>query len=113
MLGKALKIVFWGEDSFSDIVLNSLLEAGYHVCAVITPFYDNLIYKRLEMTCKQNKVFFFRCKDVNGTEVCEYVKSLVPDLCVVAHFEKLIKPELLTIPSLGFINLHPFLLPYY
>ena len=38
MLGKALKIVFWGEDSFSDIVLNSLLEAGYHVCAVITPF---------------------------------------------------------------------------
>lgn len=52
MLGKALKIVFWGEDSFSDIVLNSLLEAGYHVCAVITPFYDNLIYKRLEMTCK-------------------------------------------------------------
>ena len=113
MLGKALKIVFWGEDSFSDIVLNSLLEAGYHVCAVITPFYDNLIYKRLEMTCKQNKVFFFRCKDVNGTEVCEYVKSLVPDLCVVAHFEKLIKPELLTIPSLGFINLHPSLLPDY
>ena len=47
MLGKALKIVFWGEDSFSDIVLNSLLEAGYHVCAVITPFYDNLIYKRI------------------------------------------------------------------
>lgn len=66
MLGKALKIVFWGEDSFSDIVLNSLLEAGYHVCAVITPFYDNLIYKRLEMTCKQNKVFFLDVRMLMG-----------------------------------------------
>ena len=46
MLGKALKIVFWGEDSFSDIVLNSLLEAGYHVCAVICLIYQSTTVRR-------------------------------------------------------------------
>lgn len=113
MSNKTLKIIFWGEDSFSDIVLNSLLGAGYHVCAVITPFYDNLIYKRLEKTCQNNNVTFLRCQDVNGVEIYKYIKSLAPDLCVVAHFEKLIKPELLSVPTLGFINIHPSLLPYY
>lgn len=35
------------------------------------------------------------------------------DLCVVAHFQRIIKKELLSIPRLGFINLHPSKLPYY
>ena len=48
---KPLRIVFWGEDTFSNIILNSLIEAGHIVSLVVTPYYENVIYKKLGFTC--------------------------------------------------------------
>ena len=40
--------------------------------------------------------------------------GLSPDLIVTAHFGKVIeKKEIIDIPRLGWLNLHPSLLPYY
>ena len=108
-----LNIVFWGEDSFSSVVLNSLILDGHYIKLVISPWYNNLIYKRLEHTCHKFHIPFERYRKINSEEVFQRVKSVSPDLCVVAHFEKLIKSPILTIPRLGFINLHPSLLPFY
>ena len=112
MKGK-IKIVFWGEDSFSNVVLSSLINAGHEILAVITPYYENLKYKRLELSCLKNKIPFNRFKKIDSDEVYEFVVRLKPDLCVITHFEKLIPAKLLSIPRLGFINLHPSLLPLY
>lgn len=106
-------IIFWGEDSYSNIVLQSIIEAGYNILLVITPRYNNAIYKRLEITCKKYRIPFERYVNINSDEVYYRVKNLSPDLCVIAHFQKLISEEILLIPSLGFINLHPSLLPNY
>ena len=113
MHSKFLNIVFWGEDSFSDVVLKSLVREGCRVRLVISPLYDNSIYKRLENTCRKFDITFRRYPNVNSDEVVEQVKTVSPDLCVIAHFEKILKPPLLEIPRLGFINLHPSLLPDY
>lgn len=113
MDNELLNIVFWGEDSFSNVVLNSLIQAGHHVKLVISPWYDNLIYKRLEFTCHKLDIPFERYPKINSEEVFQRVKSFTPDLCVIAHFEKVIKSPILEIPKLGFINLHPSLLPQY
>ena len=80
---------------------------------VLSPWYDNLVYKKLEFTSLKNNIPFKRYKEINSEEVFQYVKSCTPDLCVIAHFEKLIKIPILEIPKLGFINLHPSLLPFY
>lgn len=109
----SLNIVFWGEDSFSNVVLNSLIQAGHHVKLVISPWYNNLIYKKLEFTCRKFDIPFERYPKINSEEVFLRVKSVTPDLCVIAHFEKVIKSPILEIPKLGFINLHPSLLPQY
>ena len=106
-------IVFWGEDAFSNVVLTSLIQAGYNVKMVVTPLYDNLIYKRLEMTCTRNGIEFIREKPINSDKVYEKVKACEPDLCVICHFERLIKEPILSLPKYGFINVHPSLLPYY
>ena len=39
--------------------------------------------------------------------------ELTPDVAVVAAYGKIISPEALTIPHLGFVNIHPSLLPKY
>ena len=69
-----LDIVFLGEDAFSDVVLRSLIVAGHHVKLVITPWYDNLVYKKLEHTCTQNNISFSRNKKINSEETIQQIK---------------------------------------
>lgn len=114
MMEKEIKnIVFWGEDAFSNIVLNSLISAGYNIQLVITPLYDNVIYKRLEGTCIRYGIEFMRAKPINGKDVYEKLKGLAPDLCIICHFERLIKEPIISVSKYGFINVHPSLLPNY
>lgn len=110
---KSLDIVFWGEDAFSNVILKSLIDAGHNVRLVVTPYYDNFVYKRLEATCRRYEIPLLRTRKVNSDETREAVVLAKPDLCVIAHFERLIKKQLLEIPPMGFINLHPSLLPNY
>lgn len=110
---KRLNIVFLGEDAFSNIVLKSLIDAGHNISLVITPYYENLIYKKLEHTCLINKINFERCRKINSEETYQLVRYANPDMCVISHFEYIIKNRLLHIPPMGFVNLHPSLLPNY
>lgn len=113
MKNNTLNIVFWGEDAFSCIILRSLVEAGHNVKIVVTPLYDNLKYKKLEFACKSLEIPLLREKKINSEEVYEAVKRVEPDLCVISHFERLIKEPILSVPKRGFVNLHPSLLPNY
>lgn len=108
-----MRIIFFGEDSFSNVVLQSLIDEGHSILLVATPFYENHIFKKLEITSKKYHIPFCRSKNINGSDFIELVKLKSPDLIVSAHFEKLIKKELMNIPTKGCINLHPSLLPYY
>jgi methionyl-tRNA formyltransferase len=109
---KRLKVAFFGEDSFSAIVLESLIP-HHDVCLVVTPYYENLVYKRLEAICKKYDISFLRARRINDEETYKFVKVHQPDLCVITHFERLIKHPLLDVPRMGFINLHPAMLPDY
>jgi len=108
-----LTIVFFGEDSFSNIVLTSLIEAGYNIPLVLSPLYDNNIHKRLESTARNNNIEYMREKEINSEAVSRKIKNIKPDLLVTAHFQKLLKNELINLPSIGCLNLHPSLLPLY
>jgi len=46
-------------------------------------------------------------------ELIEEVKNLNPDLIISCYYRKIFPRELLEVPSLGIINIHPSLLPYY
>jgi len=106
-------LVFLGEDAFSNVILESLISAGHQVKLVITPWYDNLVYRKLEHTCSQNNILFSRNKEINSEGTIQQIKDAHPDLGVISHFECLVKQPIIEIPRLGFINLHPSLLPDY
>lgn len=108
-----MRIVFFGEDSFSNVVLESLIRKGLEIILVVSPLYQNLIHKRLENTCKQNSIEYMRVLNFDDDVfICKLRRSCV-DLIVIAHFEKLLKKSIIDIPKYGSINLHPSLLPKY
>lgn len=112
-MDKSLNVVFFGIDAFSDIVLNSLIESSHKVLKVITHPYDDKAFNMLKSTCEKSGIPIIQADKINSKEVVDCVSECKPDICIIAHFERIIKPELLRIPRLGFINLHPSLLPYY
>ncbi|MFY0611418.1 MAG: hypothetical protein JXQ99_07835 [Hyphomicrobiaceae bacterium] len=50
---------------------------------------------------------------VNSPDVLQYMRTLQPDLFVVCALSEIIKPDLLQVPRLTAINVHPSLLPKY
>jgi len=63
--------------------------------------------------CRRKKVPYNYIWKNNEGEVADWLKSLAPDLIVVYSMSQLLKPEILNIPRLGVINLHPSFLPSY
>ena len=108
-----MRIVFFGEDSFSAVVLESLILANHKVVAVICPFYENNTHSRLKLVSEKNIIHFKRFKDINSEEVQNLLEKLNPDLIAVCHFQKILNKNIIDIPKLGCINLHPSLLPNY
>lgn len=82
------------------------------------------ILKKIYSTVKRQDVFlpdFCRGKNIpynfiwkkNSKEITGWIESLNPDLIVVFSMSQLLKDDILKIPRLGVINLHPSFLPNY
>jgi folate-dependent phosphoribosylglycinamide formyltransferase PurN len=50
-------------------------------------------------------------EDVNSPETMEVLRSWQPELVISIYLNQLIKPDLIHLPSLGCLNIHPALLP--
>lgn len=108
-----MRIVFFGEDAFSVIVLESIIKSGHEVIAAYCPIYNNSIYLRLQSFCERNFIHFERLSDFADNNLIAKLKLLSIDVIVVCHFQKILKKELIELPKYGSINLHPSLLPLY
>lgn len=82
------------------------------------------IFKKIYSAVKRQDVFlpdFCRKRNIpykfiwkkNSKESADWIESLNPDLIVVFSMSQLLKDEILKIPRLGVINLHPSFLPSY
>ena len=108
-----MNLVVFGEDTFSSIVLESLVAKGHSVLGVFCPYYENKIHARLEATCNKFNILFKRINKINSDSFFLELCELKIDLIVICHFQKLISSKIINLPLLGCINLHPSLLPYY
>ncbi len=79
-----IRFAFFGSSKFSEYVLDELKKAGYEPV-------------------------------INATSAKEPLPELSGDIdiCIVASFGKILPKDYLEIPRLGFINVHPSLLPKY
>lgn len=49
--------------------------------------------------------------DINAEPFIRCLREYAPDLVVMASFDQIVRPDLLAIPRLGWLNIHPSLLP--
>jgi methionyl-tRNA formyltransferase len=108
-----MNMIFLGEDSFSAHVLSTILELKYPVKLVVTIAYENNIHKRLELIAKKNSIPYLRVSKINSATSLNLIREVKPHLIFSAHFQQLLQAELLQIPKIGSVNLHPSLLPKY
>ena len=108
-----MNLIVFGEDSFTSIVVESLVKKGHNILGVFCPLYENKIHARLETTCNNYHISFKRVSEINSDSFYEQIREIQIDLIIICHFKKLISAKIINLPKLGCINLHPSLLPYY
>lgn len=67
----------------------------------------------LESVSKQHNLPYFLLHKANGKEFANWLKEIRVDLVVIYSMSQLLPQEILDIPSIGVLNLHPSLLPAY
>jgi methionyl-tRNA formyltransferase len=128
------RVLFFGmQGGFSYAPLRTLLEAGIQVCAVVIPAEQGLevalpaIQKQgqsalsrstlpvlnssiLDLARARN-IPVWKVRQLSNPETIKTLTTYQPDMICVACFSKLIPRDVLDIPRLGCLNVHPSLLP--
>ncbi len=116
-----MKIIFFGTSRFAAIILDQLIQHKSEIIAVVTKP-DSAAGRYLEILPSPVKklvnslnlsIPLFQPVRASTAPFIESVSQLLPDLFLVASYGEIISRELLELPSLGAINVHPSLLPRY
>lgn len=113
-----MKIVFFGTGSFSTAILNSLIEAGKNVVAVVSqPDKVNarngkIVPSAIKVFCEQHNIPIYQFEKLNRDGE-QPLKALEPDMFITASYGQIIRQNILDIPVLGTFNVHASLLPKY
>ena len=116
----ALRIVFCGTPEFAVASLRHLLkERDIEVIGVVTQP-DRPRGRRREIQSSPVKsaavaagISVYQPEKIKSDEACEYFARLAPDAVAIIAYGQIISPRLISIPRLGWINLHASLLPKY
>jgi methionyl-tRNA formyltransferase len=112
-----LKIIFMGTPDFAVAALDALCRDGREVILAVTqPDRQKgrgrkVIQTPVKVCAEKWGVPVFQPARIREAGAIEQIRSLEPDLIVVAAFGQILPQELLDIPRLGCINIHASLLP--
>jgi methionyl-tRNA formyltransferase len=113
------KIAFMGTPEFAVPSLDILMRNEYPIVAVVTqpdrPKGRGRIPAPPPVKIAANKYGLpvVQPERLKDREFVDYLTSIHPDMAVVAAFGQILPREILEIPKMGCINVHPSLLPKY
>src|SRR4051812_41474297 len=117
-----MRIVMMGTGLFAEPTFEALLAAGKDVVGLVTQPDRHVGNERgsTRQTGKGMKAIaeaacvpVFQPESINTPDGVAGLRAWSPDLLVVAAYGQILKPEVLTVPQLGGINVHASLLPKY
>lgn len=114
-----MRVVFMGTPDFAVGALESIIEAGHQVAAVVTqPDKPRGRGKEVQMTpvkvCAQKHgIPVFQPAKIKEPEAAATLRGYRADIFVVAAFGQILSEEILKMPRYGCVNIHASLLPKY
>ncbi|MEX2008989.1 MAG: methionyl-tRNA formyltransferase [Dongiaceae bacterium] len=107
-----MRIIVNGQQAFGQAVLEALLARGEEVVAVYcAPDKPGRKPDPLKTLALSKNLPVFQPASFETPEVADQMRSLKPDLCVMAYVILLVPETVLGIPTHGTIQYHPSLLP--
>lgn len=114
-----MRIIFLGTPSFAARPLRRLVEAGHEIVGVVTQPDRPAGRSRTPVPppAKQAAIELglpvLQPETLRDEAVVERLRALRPDAGVVAAYGEILRRNVLEIPPLGYLNIHPSLLPLY
>lgn len=114
-----MKICFFGSDDFSLAVAEHIHKAGFNICCIITK--PDAARGRGKAVSQTSIASFadsvgipvLKPASVKNAEFEETLKGFSPDIAAVCSYGKILPSNILALPKMGCINVHPSLLPKY
>ena len=113
-----MKIVFMGTPDFAVASLRRLKEDGHEIVGVFTQ--PDKLGNRRRLTAPPVKEYalsenlpVFQPESMRAPEALALLRSLAPELTVVAAYGQILPEEVLNVPTLGSVNVHASILPKY
>jgi len=112
-----VRVVFFGTPEFAVPSLRALVGEGFDVVAVVTQpdapqgrSRSRLVPPPVKVVAEAEELPVLQPEKPAGAFLDE-LRALQPDIGVVVAYGHILKPELLALPRLGMVNVHPSLLP--
>ena len=113
-----MRIVFMGTPAFAVASLRRRVEDGHEIVGVFTQ--PDKPGNRKKLTMPPVKEYAISCglpvyqpESLRGDEALSLLRSLRPELTVVAAYGQLLPEAVLNVPTLGSVNVHASVLPKY
>ena len=111
-------VVFFGTPEFAVPSLRALVGEGFDVRAVVTQpdrprgrSRSTLVPPPVKEAATAEGLEVLQPTSPNDPGFVASLRNLAPDVAVVVAYGHILRPELLRIPRLGMVNVHPSLLP--
>jgi methionyl-tRNA formyltransferase len=114
-----VNVVFMGTAAFAVPALQRLLTSRHAVLAVVTQpdrpqgRGRRIVYSPVKQVALAQRLRLLQPRRASDPQLLVELKSLTPQVIVVAAYGQLLLPALLAIPPLGCFNVHASLLPKY
>lgn len=114
-----MNIVFFGSPEFAVPTLYKLIESDHKVVAVVTQpdkptgRGQKMLGPPVKEVAMREGIPVLQPTSLRKPSFAPTLAELAPDVCVVVAYGKIIPPDVLAVPRLGFLNVHASLLPRY
>ncbi len=112
---KNKKIIVFGCQQIAVDCIRDIIKMGGQIVAIITyelPLDKVYGYASVRDIAKKNKIPLYELEKIDEKFI-NIIKEINPDLILSIYYRKIFPKELIKIPKLGCVNIHPSFLPYY
>lgn len=114
-----MRVIYMGTPDFAVNTLEQLIKSSHEVVAVFTQpdkpqgRKQQLVMPPVKRVALEHDIPVYQPVKIREPEYVELVRSLKPDVIVVAAFGQILTEDILNAPQFGCINVHASLLPRY